>query len=819
MPLITPDYASAYEGDLEKELAAQPEANVARQEIPTAEPSMPAGESPEVAEIRRRFSIAPTEQSSGSAATPQKLVLPVASTQPPKSQWHQAGSAPVALVGKKEPAPMSGGEVASEAWKNLPSSLYGAGKAAYQAVRHPIDTASAIADVGGGAVSQLTDYLGFNADDKETKAKKQAAINVLEEHYKNAYGSLEGFKRALAKDPAGIIMDASTVLGGAGLGVKLASKAGLASKTGAVARAGEIAAKASEFTDPISLSLKAAKGVVKAPVALARAASAGTSGMSVDMQKLAAAAGSSPNKVDREAFRKFSSGNPDPVEYLDTAERAITAAKSEASSKYLAGKSSLVQGPVDISAAEAAIANDFNALHGTGGVGGFKGLPEANKEITDLIDSIKNDPARQGPQSIDALKQQIGEMRGRYQNGSKAQVHIDNAYKAVKNDLVSHDSGYASLMDEYNNSRRGINDAKSALGAGNNAAAGAALKKALRNTKTASGKHVLEEMAKHEPTLPFMLAGAATNPLTAGAARGIADALVAAGMFSINPLLTVIPAIGASPRIVGNINYGAGRAAGVASRLASPATKALDTLGTKGAYYTGTAKEETEEKAPAATSPSAVFPESAVDTAQAIRGVEGTAQNPNSSAKGAYQLIDSTFIDQFKKAYPERAAGMSDEDIKALRKTPEGASLSESLGPNLINENTAGLQRNGFEPTPSNVYLSHFLGLTGALRVLSASPDTPIEQVVSAEAVSANPELLQGKTAGEVIAEMSQLMARNDRMGRSSGGQVSRHNFLVNKLLQRAKLAKTASDKATEPLLNAPDHAVVKALDIAQQAI
>ena len=802
MPLITPDYASAYEGDLEKELAAQPEATVARQEIPTAEPSMPAGESPEVAEIRRRFSIAPTEQSSGSAATPQKLVLPVASTQPPKSQWHQAGSAPVALVGKKEPAPMSGGEVASEAWKNLPSSLYGAGKAAYQAVRHPIDTASAIADVGGGAVSQLTDYLGFNADDKETKAKKQAAINVLEEHYKNAYGSLEGFKRALAKDPAGIIMDASTVLGGAGLGVKLASKAGLASKTGAVARAGEIAAKASEFTDPISLSLKAAKGVVKAPVALARAASAGTSGMSVDMQKLAAAAGSSPNKVDREAFRKFSSGNPDPVEYLDTAERAITAAKSEASSKYLAGKSSLVQGPVDISAAEAAIANDFNALHGTGGVGGFKGLPEANKEITDLIDSIKNDPARQGPQSIDALKQQIGEMRGRYQNGSKAQVHIDNAYKAVKNDLVSHDAGYASLMDGYNNSRRGINDAKSALGTGNNAAAGAAIKKALRNTKTASGKHVLEEMAKHEPTLPFMLAGAATNPATGGLARSLADAVLTWSMFHVNPALAILPAIAASPRVVGNINYGAGRAAGVASRLASPATKALDALGTKGAYYTGTAKEETEEKAPAETLPQAEAPVEGGDTFDKMLGLEsGNKQldesgNPITSSKGAIgiaQVMPGTAPEAAKMA------GLEWDETKYRTDAEYNKALGRAYYDNM---------------------LQRFKDPLIAAAAYNAGPGA-VEAAIRRSQSEGGDYLsyLPQETRDYVARLGGQPAATGGRIERASGGQVSRHNFLVNKLLQKAKLAKTASDKATEPLLNAPDHAVVKALDIAQQAI
>jgi len=41
----------------------------------------------------------------------------------------------------------------------------------------------------------------------------------------------------------------------------------------------------------------------------------------------------------------------------------------------------------------------------------------------------------------------------------------------------------------------------------------------------------------------------------------------------------------------------------------------------------------------------------------------------------------------------------------------------------------------------------------------------------------------------------------------------------VRHLLAKAKTAKKVSDKATEPLLNAPDAAIVRALNIAQQAI
>ena len=60
------------------------------------------------------------------------------------------------------------------------------------------------------------------------------------------------------------------------------------------------------------------------------------------------------------------------------------------------------------------------------------------------------------------------------------------------------------------------------------------------------------------------------------------------------------------------------------------------------------------------------------------------------------------------------------------------------------------------------------------------------------------------------------------RVGRATGGSVHnarRHEYLVNRLLKAAKDAKRVTDKTTEPLLKVPDEHIVKALDVAQQAI
>lgn len=63
--------------------------------------------------------------------------------------------------------------------------------------------------------------------------------------------------------------------------------------------------------------------------------------------------------------------------------------------------------------------------------------------------------------------------------------------------------------------------------------------------------------------------------------------------------------------------------------------------------------------------------------------------------------------------------------------------------------------------------------------------------------------------------------AAGGRIGRASGGRIdhAKHDMLVNRLMTMAKRAKKGADAATEPLLNAPDESIVKALNVAQQAI
>jgi hypothetical protein len=139
----------------------------------------------------------------------------------------------------------------------------------------------------------------------------------------------------------------------------------------------------------------------------------------------------------------------------------------------------------------------------------------------------------------------------------------------------------------------------------------------------------------------------------------------------------------------------------------------------------------------------------------AIRRNEGTARNPASSAVGPYQFIDSTFVDQFRRSFPDVARNLSPEQILTFRgaQTPDGRRVEDVMGPALTTQNQQALVQAGFAPTAGNTYLAHFLGSGGAQAVLRADPNTPISQLVSREAIAANPTILgvPGVTAGQIV--------------------------------------------------------------------
>lgn len=140
-------------------------------------------------------------------------------------------------------------------------------------------------------------------------------------------------------------------------------------------------------------------------------------------------------------------------------------------------------------------------------------------------------------------------------------------------------------------------------------------------------------------------------------------------------------------------------------------------------------------------------------------GGDPTAQNPNSSAGGLGQFIDSTWIATVR-THATELAGETDAQILA-RKTdgsPAGIELQTRMLDALTAENTAALTNAGIEATDGNVYAAHFLGSAGAVKVLGAADSTALADVVGAGVMEANPHL-NGMTVGDFKAWTNGKMA------------------------------------------------------------
>ncbi|HEX5213316.1 MAG TPA: hypothetical protein VFW22_16445 [Pseudolabrys sp.] len=174
------------------------------------------------------------------------------------------------------------------------------------------------------------------------------------------------------------------------------------------------------------------------------------------------------------------------------------------------------------------------------------------------------------------------------------------------------------------------------------------------------------------------------------------------------------------------------------------------------------------------------------------------ARNPRSSATGPDQMTDPTWIGLWKQRY---GRGKSEADILAQRADPQ---VRDQLMNDLLAKNSGALARAGYPQTAGNMYLMHFAGEGGGLKILRADPNTPIEQLLGARAVEANP-FLKGRTAGDVVQWAHARMGTASSPAIGAAGESDNAGWLQTQAdmetLQADRMAETARarvDAATE---------------------
>ena len=509
-------------------------------------------------------------------------------------------------------------ETLGSALVNLPRSTADEVGGIFDAITSPIQTVKSVGSLGGALLSKL----GV-ADFDESSA------DALGQYYANKYGSLEGFKKELANNPASILADVATVLtAGAGTVTKLGLPAKIAKLGNKAVLAQKYAGMVARNIDPITAMTNIVAKAVPAAIkvtgkgagAVTRTVLGATSGVGGDAIRTAANVGFDRSVVGAttSASDAFLTAMRNPAasadEVVQLARDAIGNLRTQASQRYTDTMARFGRNPVplDISNVRQRIANikpdSYDTWKDSQGPrpSSHRAWETMNQFVDEYAYKASQDPSLLTPLAVDQFKQDL------YDVGSKIGGAYDRdaariagtAYSAVKDELVKHDPVYADAMKDYELAAIEAQQLESTFSLAasrgkqpNIESAGRKLSASLRNnvntnygTRTAQ----VERLAELDPSgrlLPSLAGQTLNTPLPRGLQGGAAGLISSSGLAGIGlnmvPMamdvpgylsganLMMLPAM--SPRLVGEAAYYGGRGAGAVSKALEPVTSRFGT--------------------------------------------------------------------------------------------------------------------------------------------------------------------------------------------------------------------------------------------------
>jgi muramidase (phage lysozyme) len=479
--------------------------------------------------------------------------------------------------------PMSVGDVAYGAMTNLPASAAKYGKELYQAVTNPIQTLSSILDVGAGALKNITpksiaSFIDIFDRNPEAAQRAVQVANAVGGEYAKRYGSLEGFKQAVATDPVSVMGDMSILLTGGGSAV---------AKVPGLTQGGQIIAQAGRTIDPFNIATKAVTKPLQLAEALATPALGTATGAGAESIREAAKAGFAGGSK-AEAFLDQMRGNAPIENVVNTAKDAVAELYRNRSDAYTSGMTGATSSTaiLDFAPIDKAITNAEK-------VGTYKGIviksksADALNEIKDKIAEFKaGNPAEfRTVEGFDKLKQAIGEIQQDLPYGTPARKVADELYNAVKNEIVKQAPDYGKVMSDYENASALLKDIQGTLSLNKNANIDTSIRKLqsiLRNNaNTNYGRRVdlaKELEATGVPGAETLFPQIAGQMLNSAMPRGIQGGVLPLGALTAgvssgltNPMTALAVGGGAllsSPRLIGEAAYLGGKTARYPAKIA-----------------------------------------------------------------------------------------------------------------------------------------------------------------------------------------------------------------------------------------------------------
>jgi hypothetical protein len=258
---------------------------------------------------------------------------------------------------------------------------------------------------------------------------------------------------------------------------------------------------------------------------------------------------------------------------LDKARQEALAAYSNDAASVTADKRPFDFQPIEVDLPDPATARTFDGIDLTD-------IPRLRTRLDEIIGEAKaSDPTAQTPQRMDELKRAVAALRAWNLPRSPERAAVDRVHAAIEAEIADKAPNYAKAMADHWKAADQLNRVNDSLRVQNDDAAIRKLQAMSRiNVATSDGQRatLMDILARHEPALPYALAGQA---MKASESSGLPARLLGLAHLAL-PFLAV-------PRLVGEGASGGGSMMRRAGEMGVTPERTSAVL--SGAYQTGRA--------------------------------------------------------------------------------------------------------------------------------------------------------------------------------------------------------------------------------------